>query len=398
MNKAHDEHIAEDVKDATVIVDDDVMTAEESQTVDGAPDDVAQEAATQRRMTTYIAIIILLAGVAAGSFFVDIAQLFSGKGFSARALKDAQVVEYDGYTWVRYDDSKIVVEVFDADDCEECVTDEMVTQLRTVVPTMEVHRVDVNTEEGKKYAEQSGVKYIPAFLFSDAIKEADFYQQAQMLFAPAAGGKYKFDTAAIGMPVGKYVAAPSAEGIVFGDDAAEKHVVIFADYTAPDIQQLTEDIDALRTQYGDKLQVVVKALNNSQQPNAQKITEALLCAEAQDKYAAMIAPYLTRRAQLIASKNLDADLSALAQTAQVDVAQFDACMKDAQTAQHITANSDDARNFALRALPAAFVNGEEVKGAVTRDALVAQIEGKAADNMAPAPAEEGTEAHVDVQP
>ena len=109
MNKAHDEHIAEDVKDATVIVDDDVMTAEESQTVDGAPDDVAQEAATQRRMTTYIAIIILLAGVAAGSFFVDIAQLFSGKGFSARALKDAQVVEYDGYTWVRYDDSKIVV-------------------------------------------------------------------------------------------------------------------------------------------------------------------------------------------------------------------------------------------------------------------------------------------------
>lgn len=393
MKKTQDHEIQEhDVKDAPVIVDDDVTATETASVHDAAEDAVRDDAsATHKRKTTYVAIMILLAGIAAGSFFVDIVQLFAGKGFSARALKDAQVVNYDGATWVRYDDPKVVVEVFDADDCEACVTDEMVTQLRTVVPTMEVHRVDVNTDAGKKYAAQQNIKYIPAFLFSDAIKEVEFYQQAQMLFTSAADGKYQFDTAAIGMPVGKYIAVPGTDGIVMGNESADVHVVVFADYTAPDIQALTEDLDAVRTQYGDKVQVVVKALVNPQQPNAQKMSEAVLCANAQDGYAALRAPYLAARAQLLTSKNLDADLSALAQKAQLDVARFDSCMKDAQTAQQLTANNDDARGFAVRALPSAFVNGEEVKGAVTRDALTAQIDAHIGGNAAPEATEKKTE-------
>lgn len=361
---------------ATVIVDEDVITEDDAPASDVVvADDATQEtAALRKRNTAYLAMIILLAGIAAGSFFVDVAQLFSGKGFSARALKDVQVVEYDGYTWARFDDPKVVVEVFDADDCETCVTDEVVTQMRTVVPTMEVHRVDVNTEDGKKYAAQQGVKYIPAFLFSRAVKEADFYQQAQMLFAPTADGKYTFDTAAIGMPVGKYLTTPSAVGIVTGGDDAQVHIVVFADYTAPDIQKLTDDLAALHDAYGDKVQIAVKALVNPQQPQAQKIAEAVTCAHAQQGYAAFLASYGARRAQLMASTDIDADLVALAQTAKLDSAQFDSCRKEAKTAEQLIANTEEARAFAVRAIPAAFVNGEVVQEAVTHDTLKAKID------------------------
>lgn len=381
--KENTQHEGNAIQEATVIVDENTLTEEESLVKESSVDDAAQEiAAMRKRSTTYLALIILLAGIAAGSFFVDIAQLFSGKGFSARALKDVQVVEYDGYTWARFDDPKVVVEVFDADDCPECVTDELVTQLRTVVPTMEVHRVDVATEDGKKYAAQQGVKYIPSFLFSDAIKEADFYQQAQMLFVPTSDGKYAFDAAAIGMPVGKYLTMPSATGMMFGDAAAAQvHVAIFADYTAADAQKLMDDLDALHTAYGDTVQFAVKALVNPQQQHAQKIAEAVVCADAQEGYAAFIAPYFARRAQLLASKNFETDLASLVQAAQLDTTQFDDCMNDAQTARSITEITDEARAFALSSIPTAFVNGDIVRGAVTHDTLKESIDAQLQDDV-----------------
>ncbi len=85
---------------------------------------------------------------------------------------------------------------------------------------------------------------------------------------------------------------PSATGMMFGGTAAAQvHVAIFADYTAADAQKLMNDLDALHTAYGDTVQFAVKALVNPQQQHAQKSAEAVVCADAQEGYAAFIAPY-----------------------------------------------------------------------------------------------------------
>lgn len=331
--------------------------------------------ASRQKINTYLAIIILLAGVAAGSFFVDIAQLFSGKGFSARALKDAQVVEYDRHTWVRYDDPKVVVEVFDEDDCPECVTDEMLVQLRAVVPTMEVHRVDVATDAGKKYAAQQNIAYIPSFLFSSAVKDTHFYQQAEMLFTPVADGAFQFNTAAIGMPVGKHIVAPDPQGgVTFGDADAPIAVVVFADYTASDAQSLHATVDGLRATYGDSVRFVVKMPVNTQNANARKMSEAVLCAAAQDKTEAFLPPYFAGRARLLASQSVEDDLIRIAATARMDATQFESCVRDGHMAQQLADHAAQADRFAIGVLPTAFVGGNIVDGELTRDALAAAID------------------------
>jgi len=92
----------------------DVMEGKEDEsTIETIDEDCVK---LRKNNKTLISIAILLGGIAVGSFFVDIVQLFSQRGFSARAIQDAQVVEYNGNTWVRYDDPKITVDVYDADD------------------------------------------------------------------------------------------------------------------------------------------------------------------------------------------------------------------------------------------------------------------------------------------
>lgn len=346
---------------------------------DDAADDTyasaeATESQKQQDHKTCIAVIIILAGITCGALFVDVAQLFGQKGFSARAIRDAQVVEYNGDTWVRFDDPKVVVEVFEAEDCEECVTDEVLTQLRTVLPTLEAHRIDVNSEEGKAYAKMHNIAHIPAFLFSPQVTETDFYQQTAILFKESKD-KYFLDTATAGIPVGQYIAQPSANsGILYGDSNAQVKVVVFHDLTAPDSKALYDKIKKINAEYGGKVIIAVKPLADPEQKVAQRVAMGVLCAYTQDQYDAFFNTYYGQRQRITDEATVDDALIKIARTIKLNEEQFATCLNDQQKMDELTKSVEEAKRFGVQMLPSVFVNENLVTEKVDYDTLKTQID------------------------
>ena len=324
---------------------------------------------------TLIAIAILLGGVAGGSFFIDIAQLFSQRGFSARAIKDAQVVEYDGNTWVRYDDPKITVDVFDADDCKDCVTDEVLVRLRSLIPTLEAHRVDVRTEEGKQLVKDNNIKHIPAFVFSKDIIDADFYQGAAILFKETSDNKYYFEAASVGVPVGEYLSEPSTDtGISLGAKDARVTIVAYTDFTCKMCAVIDPIINKVQKEFKDDVRIVTKAVPAPEQKNAMEIALAASCAHEQGKFEEYASTLFNQQTALIKSEKATELLSRYATNLKLNTDLFANCLIDEDNKKKLEQNQEEASQFAVVGTPTLFINGQPHVGVMTYEGLKTQVE------------------------
>ena len=329
-----------------------------------------------KKNKTLIALAILLAGIAGGSFFVDIAQLFSKRGFSAKALKDAQVVEYDGGTWVRYDDPKVVVDVFSEKDCKECMTDEVLTRLRTLMPTIEAHYVDVSTDEGKAYAKNNNIKYIPAFVFSDKVKDTDFYQTAALLFKETKDGKYYFDGAQVGIPVGKYIATPTDKNAIVLNDPQDPKVdvVVFVDQLAPSNKLTKPLLTKTVKNYKDDAKVLVKLAPVKDIDVSVKTAMASECANKQNAFDQYNDKIEKNQKALITSNNPDELLTKYATNLKLDTDKFNTCLNDAKTKEIVLQNGNEADIFGIVEKPAVFIGGELYENIPTYEGLKERID------------------------
>lgn len=325
----------------------------------------------RKQNKTLIAIIILCAGVACGSFFVDIVQLFSQKGFSAKALEDAQVVEYDGNTWVRYDDPKIVVEVFDADDCEECVTDEVLVRLRALIPTLEAHRINVRTEDGVAYAKENEIKHIPAFLFDSSIIDSDFYQQAAILFKDNGNNKQYFEAPSVGVPVGEYLEEPAEENGIALDNNTD-NVITIVSYDNPVAKEsgvAYPILEKIRSEQKENIHVIVKIVPDDGQKNSVQSALALYCASEQEKYDAYAAFFYADHKDVMESDTIKELLHGYAQKAEMDVETFDACVESGSVKKQLDENILEASKFGVISAPTFFIDGEPHVGVITYQGL-----------------------------
>ncbi len=337
--------------------------------------DIQKYVKLKKNNKTLLAIAILLGGIAGGSFFIDIAQLFSHRGFSARALQDAQVVEYDGNTWVRYDDPKITVDVFDADDCKDCVTDEVLVRLRSLIPTLEAHRIDVRTAEGKQLAKNNNIKYIPAFVFSDDIVNSDFYQNAAILFKEAPNNTYYFEATDVGVPVGEYLENPSTDtGINLGNADAKVTIVAYTDFTCKMCKAVSLVINKVKSEFKDDVRVIIKAIPNPEQKNAKKIAVAAQCAYEQGKFDEYVGTLFNQQATLIKSEKVTELLSRYATNLKLDKEQFANCLVNEDNQKKLDENQQEASQFAVIGTPTLFINGQPHVGVITYENLKDQIE------------------------
>ncbi|MEN8252699.1 MAG: thioredoxin domain-containing protein [Patescibacteria group bacterium] len=328
----------------------------------------------RKKNKTLIAVVILLSGVAFGSFFVDIAQLFSGKGFSGRALEDAQVVEYDGNTWVRFDDPKVVVDVFDAEDCEDCVTDEVLVRLRSLIPTLEAHRIDVRTEEGKQYAKDNNIKHIPSFLFSEEVTDSDFYQGAAILFKDAPNNKRYFEATNVGVPIGEYLEEPSTStGIVTGSEDPKVNLVLFTDFSCDKCKIVNPIINKIQKEFKDDVKVIVKTVPDTEQKNAMELSIAGECANEQDAFEKFNAILFANQKTLLAAEDVNVNLVKYATNLQLDVEEFEQCLNSQSQKEKVEQNITEASRFGVLGSPTVFVNGEPHAGVITYENLKEQI-------------------------
>lgn len=161
----------------------------------------------EQRIKNLTALVIILAGLFAGSLFVDLVQLVLGSGFSRMAVKEYNLLETGGRTWVAYNEQKVTAQVITNRDCPACDPSEALIWLRRVIPTLEVSPIEDDSDLGKLLIERFGIVSLPAFIFSESITETDFYAQAGSLFR-GESGKYFFDMGKIGLPAGRYINTP----------------------------------------------------------------------------------------------------------------------------------------------------------------------------------------------
>lgn len=335
--------------------------------------DLAEES-KDKKIKNLISAAILLGGLFAGSLFVDIVQLFQGGGFSQKALREAEVIESNGRTWVAYNEPKVNVQVIGEDTCQNCDPSEALVWLRRVAPTISAEKIDVNSDRGKDLIAKFSIKTIPAFIFSDPILKTEFYNQAAVLFDQK-DSSYVLKTQELGLPTGKYVELPkiSDQDASFGQADAKVKVVIFSDFQCPYCKQFHATLRENMKQYGDRVFYVFKNLPLPFHKQAEPAALAAGCAGEQNKFWEYGDKLFV--AQNEWSKDAGTQkFKTYARALGLDGNQFNKCLDDKKYQDKINADKSEAEAFGLTGTPAIFINDQFKGGAIDADELKQAIE------------------------
>lgn len=188
----------------------------------------------QKKIQNMISLCILLSGLLIGTLFVDVMQLFMKSGFSERVIRENDVLETKGKTWVAYTDPRVDLIVLTNSSCADCDTDEALTWIRRIIPTTVAHTVEYASYEGQQLAIDNDIKALPAFLFSDSIKKTGFYTEAGGLFTEM-GKLSLLDMTKIGETPGKFLKLPEVNGddITIGEAGAPITMIEYVDFQCP---------------------------------------------------------------------------------------------------------------------------------------------------------------------
>ncbi|MEK9151073.1 MAG: thioredoxin domain-containing protein [Patescibacteria group bacterium] len=320
------------------------------------------------------ALAIILAGLFIGSLFVDFVQLALGRGFSGSAVKQYDLLETGGKTWVAYHDPKVTVQVVTERDCAECDPSEALTWLRRVMPTLEASPIESDSDLGRILIERFGVTTLPAFIFSGSVADTDFYAQASSLF-DAEGQRYFFDMGKIGLPVGKYLKLPevSDADIAIGPKDAPVRIIEFSDFQCPYCKTFQADLNKVLKEYEGKILFVYKHLPLSFHLQAQNAALASMCAYEQGKFQAYADNLFARQDEWSRTVGTQAfkDYSwRFGMNGRV----FAACLDTKKYQGKVDADTAEAARFSISGTPGTFVNGTFLPGAVGFDALKQAID------------------------
>lgn len=318
-----------------------------------------------KRVQNLTALAVVLGGLFVGSLFVDFVQLATGQGFSLLATRNHNVLETSGKTWVGYGDPLVKLQVITDENCSSCDPSEALVWLRRVLPTLEATKVNVSDPAGQALIAHFSLTTLPTFIFSKDILHTSFYSQASSLFAEAEG-RYFFDMAKIGLPVGKYLTLPEVADneIVFGPRDAKVTVIEFSDFQCPYCKTFHQDLMTTLKTYGDQVRFVYKNLPLSFHPQAESAALASLCAREQGKFA-LYADYLFTKQDEWAKTKDTQKFKDYAWWLRLDGRKFSQCLDQKKYADTVKADKEEATRFAVSATPGTFINSTFLNGAVS---------------------------------
>lgn len=334
----------------------------------------------KQKVKNLSALAILLTGLFLGSLFVDFAQLTVGKGFSRGAVKNYDLLETGGKTWVAYNDPKVAVQVVTDRSCTECDPSEALLWLRRVVPTLEVSSIESDSYLGKLLIERFNIISLPAFIFSDSVIGTDFYTQASSLFITESGS-YFFDMGKIGLPVGKYLKLPEIgdDDIVTGAKDAKVKIIEFSDFQCPYCKAFQADLNQARKEYGDKILFVYKHLPLSIHPQAENAALAASCANEQGKFQVYADNLFTKQDEWGRTVGTQ-KFKDYSWRYGMNWPAFAKCLDTKKYQSKVDADKAQAASFFISGTPGTFVNGTFLSGAVGLDALKAAIDAELSRN------------------
>lgn len=330
----------------------------------------------EKRIKNLISLAVLLGGLFVGSLFIDVFQMVRGEGFSQRVLNKSDVFALGGKTWVAYSEPLIKVEVLMDDSCEACNPEEAIVGLKRELPTILTQKVDVNSEAGKKLLSDVGIKTIPAFIFSKEIENAALFAQAKAVFEQK-GDKYLLNSAAVGLPVGKYIETPKIEeqDMKVGLDDAKVKIVQFSDFQCPYCRQMHETvITKILKEYGDKVQFVFKNFPLSFHAQAENASLAAQCASEQGKFIEYGNKLFATQDTWGKVKDASSIFKGYASQLGLKYNEFSQCFDSKKYADKIKSDTEYGQSFGISGTPGTFVNGEFRSGLVQYDEFKALVD------------------------
>jgi protein-disulfide isomerase len=324
----------------------------------------------ERKIKNMVSLIILLFGIVVGSLFVDVVQLVRRSGFSQKMLERVDVFEAKGKTWVAYSEPIVKVQVITDKNCDACKPDEVLVWLKRMLPTMLTVDVQYDSKAGQQLIKDSGVKTLPAFVFSKELDQTLFYTQAQTIF-DLKESSYVMKTADLGVPAGKYLELPKiTDGdIRLGNKESKVKVVEFSDFQCPYCKNFyTNVIKKLLSGYGDKIDFVYKNLPLSFHPQAENAALAVECANEQRKFEAYSDKLFSVQDDWGKSDGTQ-KFKTYAGQLGMNVRQFSSCLDDKKYQDKVKSDLDEANNFGISGTPAIFIGDQFRSGVVSYDEI-----------------------------
>ncbi len=332
----------------------------------------------EKKMKNLISLVILLAGLFVGSIFVDVSQLIKGNGYSQKNLNKADIFEASGKTWVAYDAPAVPMSVISDDTCEKCDPSEVLVWLRRVMPTISVEKVNFDSERGKQLIAKFDVKTLPFFVFDSAVEKTELYTQAEGLFK-ASNGQDVMDTQLLGVPVGKYLSAPtiSADDPSLGNKDSKVKVVVFSDFQCPYCKTLFPAFRTMITKYQDKVEFSFKNLSVDSHPQSADSALAASCAQDQGKFWEYADKLYASQTEWTNAKDITF-FKSYATALKLDTTKFAQCLDGKVNQARLDAIKKEATGFAISGTPTIFVNDKVETGVVSADQLTKDIEAELA--------------------
>lgn len=330
-----------------------------------------------KTIQNYLAVIILLLGLLAGSIFVDVTDLIRGEGISQKRLTGKDIfVDRTGKTWVASNDPVVDLTIVNDENCQECNTDNAIVGLKSAVPTVVPRTISVNSDEGKKLLASSGSKVVPVFIFGKAIEKTEVFPKIQNLLTPKDDG-YLLDTSVLGI-TGKYTQLPPFESKnqeVLGNPEAKVSIIEFSDFQCPYCKMFYDSLDQLikSNDYKNKVKVSFKHLPLSFHNRSNDASMASACAGAQGKFWDMYSMLFTKQADWQNTTTND-KFKQYASQMKLDTAKFNQCLDKAELQGDIDADKELAKQYNISGTPAIFVNDEFVSGAIKYEDLKAKVD------------------------
>ncbi len=318
-----------------------------------------------------LALSIMLGGLFLGSLFVDIGQLVLGRGFSQSAVREHEVLEQGGRTWVAYRDPKVELTLLTDPDCKSCNTDEALIWLRRVLPTLSVSMVSEKSDEGQSLIKQHSLHSLPAFIFSNTLSRTDFFVQATPLFQQS-GKQYLLDIEELGIPVGKYLEVPtvSENTVVLGNRKAPLNIVIYSDFQCSHCGGFQKNqVQKMMDVYGDQAAFVFKALPLDIHPQAPLLAMASLCANEQGKYLEYANALFNKQYDLEKRANTKQELKNISWMAKLNWKSFSDCLDQERYKDQVAEEAAEARELGVTATPAVFIGNRFFSGVAEYDTL-----------------------------
>lgn len=340
-----------------------------------------QKAETQKTIKNLISVVILLAGIAVGSFFVDVIQFISGDGFSKKALNSSEVLVAGDRTWVAFDQPAVDVKVLtvgeeELAECKGCDPSEVLVWLRDYIPTMVVTNVDAASEEGKALIDAHKVKSLPAFFFSDEIEETKFFQGEGAVVFEKKNDSFMLNAAGLGIPVGKYLQNPEVDeaDAILGSRDAKVKVVVFSDFQCPYCGEYFNNVkEAVGSFDENQVALVYKDLPLDFHLQGMNSSMAARCAQDQGKFWEMGALLYSSQDKWSETEGV-ASFKGYARDLNLDANKFNSCIDEGTFSELIKKDLNQASEIGVTGTPATFVGTQFSSGVITVDEIKAMIE------------------------